>query len=156
MVHWVLTVETRHLLCYYVLSGRYSQRDIATYANRAPNSGTEEWLKGCSRPAGKQEPCTPADSRMDFGGQLQDYDKLVLNLGLTLLSRPAVDKKIFIISFLTEIEWDLGRTTWQDELLRVKKKKNLHSDSLRVASSKADTVFSPSPKLATPVHWVLR
>lgn len=46
-------LDTRHLLCYYVLSGRYSHRDEATYANRASNSGTEEWLEKCSRPADK-------------------------------------------------------------------------------------------------------
>lgn len=80
----VLTAGTKHLLCYYVLSGRYSQRDIATYANWAPNSGTEEWLEGCSRPAGKQEPRTPADCREGFTGQFQDCENLVLKLGLML------------------------------------------------------------------------
>lgn len=44
-MHRSLAVDTRHLLCYYVLSRRYSHRDEATYANCAPNSGSEEWLK---------------------------------------------------------------------------------------------------------------
>lgn len=52
-MHHSPAVDTRHLLCCYVLSGRYSHRDEATYANCAPNSGTEEWLEICSRTAGK-------------------------------------------------------------------------------------------------------
>lgn len=52
-MHRALAVGARHLLCYYVLSGRYSHGDEATYANWAPNSGAEEWLENRSRTAGK-------------------------------------------------------------------------------------------------------
>lgn len=52
-MHGALAAGARHLLCYYVLSRRYSHRDEVTYANWAPNSGAEEWLENCSRTAGK-------------------------------------------------------------------------------------------------------
>lgn len=151
-MHWVLAADTRHLLCYYVLSGRYSHRDGATYANWAPNSGTEEWLERCSRPAGKQEPCTPADCKQGFTGQQRDCKKLVLKISQTLLSKPAVDvTKGSNFHFQQKLDKSLkGQLKgWMTH----SKKYNL--DRQWVASSHADTVFSPSPKLASPVHWVL-
>lgn len=121
-MHWVLTVDTRHLLCYYVLSGRYSQRDVATYANWAPNWGTEEWLQGCSRPAGKQEPWTPADCKKGFTGQKKNARLGLTGLKLcsTLLWKTCCGQPNEWFSFPTETEWNLKRAAWKDKWLTAK------------------------------------
>lgn len=138
-MHRSLAVDTRHLLCYYVLSGRYSHRDEATYANCAPNSGTEEWLKNV--PEQQVNTITaPRGARPSSPGCRSKVSRRCLAVFMLFFSKfsqfPALD-----------CSW---QTCSRDSNSFIQ---------IKVASSQALTQLFVTgnhvcEKLASPVHWV--
>lgn len=90
-----MALDTRRLLCYYVLSGRYSHWDEATYAKWAPNSGTEEWLAKCSRPASKQNLLQRPIDQLSMKEGYTDY-----------FSSPGLVKKIEKLSEISNLVYN--------------------------------------------------